>query len=90
MRLPVLLLPLGLLMLAAPMPQAGENKNEQERAIAEIKKLGGRVEVIVKVSLGNTDVTDAGLVHLKGLTHVQASTCTSRRSRMPGSRTSKA
>ena len=52
------------------MPRPGK-KNEQERAIAEIKKLGGRVEVIVKVSLGNTDALDRLSYTLKGLTHAQ-------------------
>ena len=47
--------------------------------IAEIKKLGGDVIVdeksadkpVVLVGLTNTAVTDAGLVNLKGLTHLQ-------------------
>ena len=45
---------------------------------AAIKKLGGRVEIdgesgeVVLVSLSGTQITDAGLVHLKGLTSLTA------------------
>jgi Leucine-rich repeat (LRR) protein len=44
----------------------------QEQAIAEIRTLGGSVSVdpqgAVSVNLADTQVTDAGLEHLKGLT----------------------
>lgn len=52
---------------------------EQDRAIAEIKKLGGSVEVdatrpnmpVVAVDLKHTKVIDASLEHLKGLTRLE-------------------
>ena len=60
---------------------AAEPNAEQARAITEIKKLGGKVTVdksspgepVISVDLQNRPfigprVTDAGLVHLKGLT----------------------
>jgi len=51
----------------------------QAQAIAEIEKLGGRVTVdkrspdkpVVKVTLRGPKVSDAGLVHLKGLTKLR-------------------
>jgi hypothetical protein len=54
-------------------------KTEQEQAIAEIKKLGGTVTVdktssdkaVIEVNLSETQVADAGLEHLKGLTQLQ-------------------
>jgi len=53
---------------------------EQEKAIAEIKKLGGRVNVdetspskpVKSVGLAGSKVTDAGLEHLKDLTKLQS------------------
>ena len=46
------------------------------KVIAAIEKLGGKIEVdenkaVVSVALGNTNITDAGLVHLKGLTKLE-------------------
>jgi hypothetical protein len=46
-------------------------------AIAEIEKLGGKVSLdesgeVIKVSLFGTQITDAGLEHLKGLTSLKS------------------
>jgi hypothetical protein len=54
-------------------------KESQAAAVAAIKKLGGSVQFaeenpgkpVVGVSLSGQDVTDASLVHLKGLTSLQ-------------------
>ena len=51
-------------------------KATPEEVIAAIKKLGGQVKVdnnkaVVEVRLGGRQVTDAGLEHLKGLTHLK-------------------
>ena len=51
----------------------------RERAITEIEKLGGSVDIddanpempAVAVDFGDTQVTDAGLVHLKALSELQ-------------------
>jgi len=55
---------------------AADDREDRERAVAAIQKLGGKVEVddtapekpVVKVSFRNTKVTDEGLSHVKGLT----------------------
>ena len=57
----------------AGSPEPPPLQSPQEKAIAAIKKLGGAVkfdqnETVVFVNLFDTNVTDAGLVHLKGLT----------------------
>jgi hypothetical protein len=49
---------------------------EQEKAIAEIEALGGKVEKSpekpgIQVNLGFLPVTDAGLEHVKGLMQLQ-------------------
>ena len=57
----------------------GADRDEQERAVAAIRKLGAKVEVdstkpgkpVIKVSFRNTPVTDEGLAHLKVLTDLQ-------------------
>ena len=53
-----------------------EPRNESEKlAIAEIKRLGGKVMRIsdwLSVDLSNTQVTDADLVHLKGVTSIHS------------------
>ena len=58
---------------AKKKPEA--TKPTPEEVIAAIKKLGGRVTVIenkiVFVNLSGTQVTDAGLEHLKGLTNLR-------------------
>ena len=72
----------GLLVVASNA--VGENKvvkrsDAEKKAIAAIKKLGGRVKVddekpgkpVISVDLRRTKVTDAGLVHLKGLTELR-------------------
>jgi hypothetical protein len=69
----------ALLVMTQPMLRAQDAKAEQERAIGEIKKLGGKVEVDIKrpgtpvvgVDLKHTKVGDASLEHLKGLTHLE-------------------
>jgi len=56
--------------------QAQTAKESQATAVAAIRKLGGNVtfdekspgKPLVSVDLSSTKVTDAGLVHLKGLT----------------------
>jgi len=73
--------------VAAPEPVAGEAKQSpivpelgQDAIIAEIEKLGGEVEYdeksperpIVAVGVYGTEVTDAHVVHLKGLTSLQS------------------
>ena len=66
------------LELAIPALQAQDSKLDQERAIAEIKKLGGKVEMdakspdkVVAVNLGHTKVIDASLEPLKGLSRIE-------------------
>ena len=67
------------LVMTQPMLRAQDSKAEKERAIAEIKKLGGVVEVdtkdpdtpVVGVDLKHTKVIDASLEHLSGLTRLQ-------------------
>jgi hypothetical protein len=52
---------------------------DQEKAVSEIEKLGGKMEFnekaqgrpVISVELSGTKVTDAGLEHLKGLTQLQ-------------------
>jgi len=72
--------------VAEPEPVAEEAKQSppgpevgRDAAIAEIEKLGGRVQydegnpdrTIVTVDLRGKQVTDAGLEHLKGLTNLR-------------------
>ncbi len=81
---PILLLLVGLLgsnAAAQPAkPTAKDKPNaSQDAAIAAIKKLGGRVTIdtksldrpVIHVTLSGPKVTDAGLVHLKGLTSLE-------------------
>src|SRR6266481_2388675 len=76
--IPVVLVGL-ILVVTQPMVRAQDSKTEQERAVAEIKKLGGKVEVdakradapVVAVNLKQTPVADASLEHLKGLTKLE-------------------
>jgi len=55
-------------------PRRNTPISEQEAAISEIEKLGGRVEGSpkIRVNLSGTNVTDAGLEHVKGLTQLQS------------------
>jgi internalin A len=71
---------LGAVLVAIqPILQAQDGKVKQERAIAEIKKLGGEVEVdidrpdrpVVAVNLKHTKVIDASLQLLKELTRLE-------------------
>lgn len=61
-------------LLDAVRSESGEPNEEQAAAIAAIKKLGGwvtfRNNAVLKVGFRNAKVTDADLVHLKGLTSV--------------------
>src|SRR5438046_704437 len=58
---------------------AADDREDRERAVAAIQKLGGKVEVdaadpgrtVVKVSFRNTKITDEGLSHLKPLTDLR-------------------
>ena len=72
----------GLLMVAshaAAKDQIVKRSEAEKKAIAAIKKLGGEVtfaekkpgKPVIGVDLYNTKVTDAGLVHLKGLSKLQ-------------------
>jgi hypothetical protein len=71
-------------LLAVASNAVGEDKvvkrsDAEEKAIAAIEKFGGRVtfdankpgKPVISVDLSNTKVTDAGLVHLQGLTKLQ-------------------
>ncbi len=80
MKLYVPLALAGVFLVAIqPMLRAQDGKAKQERAIAEIKKLGGKVEVdisrpdrpVVGVDLKHTRVIDASLEHLQGLTRLE-------------------
>lgn len=67
------------LFLPQPLLLAQDSKAEKEPAIAEIIKLGGKVEVdskspdrpVVGVNLKHTKAIDASLEHLKGLTRLE-------------------
>ncbi len=65
----------------APAPgSTAEPNTDEAKAIAEIKKLGGKVtpdekspgKPVIEVNLGRTKVTDAGLANLKALTQLQS------------------
>jgi len=80
MRLYAPLALVGVFLVAIqPMLRAQDGKAKQEWAIAEIKKLGGKVEVdinspdrpVVGVNFKHTKVIDASLEHLKGLTRLE-------------------
>jgi Leucine-rich repeat (LRR) protein len=71
-------LPFGLLFVALSTPRArGDEKSDS--AVAAIQKLGGKVErddkdadkAVVVVNLGITEVKDAELEHLKGLSKLR-------------------
>ena len=76
------LLTLGL-SLASVLCWAAEPNTDEVKAIAEIKKLGGRVrfyqespgKLVIGVDLAFTQVTDAGLDRLKGLTTLRYCIC---------------
>ena len=76
-RLQTTWIPLVLLLLAAGTPgHSAEPDEGQAAAIAAIKKVGGRItfdrnRAVVKVGLDGPKVTDAILVHLKGLTDLK-------------------
>jgi hypothetical protein len=80
MRMYVRLAFAGLFLLATQsMLRAEDAKAEEARAVREIKRLGGSVEVdanspgmpVVGVDLKHTKVVDASLEHLKGLTRLE-------------------
>src|SRR5947209_5260914 len=68
-----------ILFTTQPGLRAEDSKTEKERAIVQIEKLGGKVEIdskrrgkpVVAVDLKHTQVIDASLEHLKGLTTVE-------------------
>ncbi|MEO2016283.1 MAG: leucine-rich repeat domain-containing protein [Fuerstiella sp.] len=74
----VLLLPF-VLVLCGPVPAPAQESlpKAQADAVAEIKKLGGNVTLdaksgeVAKVAF-HSNITDAGLVHLKGLTSLRS------------------
>ena len=80
----VLLLPL-VLVGCGPEPPAS-----QAEAVAAIKKLGGYVTLdktsgeVVEVYVNRTQITDAGLEHLKGLTSLTGLWLSNTPIRMPG------
>jgi hypothetical protein len=67
------------LVLPHPELRAQDGKVERDRAVAEIQKLGGTVELdrrspgmpVIGVNLKHTRVLDASLEHLKGLTDLE-------------------
>jgi hypothetical protein len=67
------------LFMTQPIIRTQDSKADKERAIAEIKKLGGEIEVdtkspdlpVVGVNLKHVKEVDASLEHLKGLTELQ-------------------
>ncbi len=76
---------LGLLLVVGTLggeerPEKPKPESGRDAAIAEIKKLGGSWAVdeqspgkpVIKVLLSDTQITDAGLEHLKGLTGLQS------------------
>ena len=75
--LPMLTLALS---IAPLLGWAGETNTSQAKAIAEIEKLGGGVTLdekstgrpVISVNLCSARITDAGLIHLKGLTQLQS------------------
>jgi hypothetical protein len=74
-----LMLVLGFSLAVIASGWAAESNSEQAKAIAELEKLGGKVTIddrspdkpVIDVELTGTEVTDAGLEHLKGLTTLQ-------------------
>jgi hypothetical protein len=78
-RKPLPMVVCGLLVHTALSVWAAEPQTEQEKAVVEIKKLGGSVAIdekspdkpVIGVALPRTKVTDAGLEHLKGLPKLQ-------------------
>jgi hypothetical protein len=79
MRLKMMLTLPVLLLLAVGAPAYSAEPNEQQAAISEIRKLDGWVKIdatspqkpVVSVYFNYTKVTDAGLVHLKGLAKLE-------------------
>ncbi len=77
-RIALPLLMLGL-SLAPVLCWAAEPNGDQAKAIAEIEKVGGKVYLdegspgkpVNAVNLQRTKVTDAGLIHLHGLTKLE-------------------
>src|SRR4051794_27100456 len=72
---------MSILLLLASVFTASANVNSmQDRAVAEVTRLGGKIEVdetlpgkpIVKVDLHSTQVTDLDLVFLKDLIQLRA------------------
>ena len=71
---------LGLSLALVVWAAHSEAKSEKAKAVAEIERLGGKVTVdenspdkaVIGVDLTNTNVTDAGLAHFKGLTQLQS------------------
>src|SRR5689334_16723790 len=67
------------LVISQPTLPAPDSNADNERAIAEIKNLGGQIEVdtkspdmpVVGVNLKHAKEVDASLEHLKGLTELQ-------------------
>jgi hypothetical protein len=79
MRLFAVSASVGIILLTIPPMACAQDSKTQEHAIAEIKKLGGQVEVaadrpgkpVVAVNLKQTRGGDASLEHLQRLTNVK-------------------
>jgi hypothetical protein len=72
----------ALMTLVTCLPVAGapdDGDKGEAKALTEIRRLGGQFtraerragKPVVEVNLNDTDLTDAGLAHLKGLTRLQ-------------------
>ena len=79
-RFAVLMVTLGLSLASIPWGWAAEPSPDQATAIAEIRKLQGKVTVdedspdkpAIGVNLAGTQVTDDGLQQLEGLTQLKS------------------
>ncbi len=79
-RLSMLMAALGLSLAVVALGWAAESNPGQAKAVAEIEKLGGKITIdekspnkaVIGVDFGHTQVSDAGLVHLEGLTRLQS------------------
>jgi len=79
-RIVELMLVLGLSLATVASGWAVEGNTEQAKAVAQIRKLGGKVVVdnespdkpVIGVSLVLPMVTDVGLEHLQSLTQLQS------------------
>lgn len=79
-RIALSMLTLGLTLAVVGSGCAARVNPKKTKTVAEIEKLGGACMVdedspgkpVIRVDFLHADVTDAGLVHLKGLTELQS------------------